>query len=259
MGDYTIRRGDTLSSLARRYHTSVQQLAQTNGIRNPDLIIAGAHLTIPDGFDGPGRAGPNLNGAPPPPTDGVAPTTGIAPPGDVKGGVSLAQLKRIMPNLSDAKAQQYLPYLNQAMAEQGINTPQRQSAFLAQLAHESGELKYMEEIASGSAYEGRRDLGNTQPGDGVRFKGRGPIQLTGRANYAAASQALGIDLVNHPERAADPDVGFRIATWFWKTHGLNQLADQGNFSEITHRINGGYNGADSRNRYWATAKSVLGG
>ncbi|MBX7096964.1 MAG: LysM peptidoglycan-binding domain-containing protein [Myxococcaceae bacterium] len=259
MSDYTIRRGDTLSALARRFHTTVQELAQRNGIKNPDLILAGANLTIPDGFSGPGRAGPDLGGQSAPGTE-VNPANEIGPPpGDVKGGVSLAQLKRIMPNLSDAKAQKYLPYLNQAMAEQGINTPKRQAAFLAQLAHESGELKYMEEIASGSAYEGRRDLGNTQPGDGVRFKGRGPIQLTGRANYAAASRALGIDLVNHPERAADPDVGFRIATWFWKTHGLNQLADQGNFSEITHRINGGYNGASSRNRYWETAKSVLGG
>ena len=179
------------------------------------------------------------------------------PPKDVKGGVSLAQLERIMPNLSDAKARQYLPYLNQAMAEAHINTPKRQAAFLAQLAHESGEFRYMEEIASGSAYEGRRDLGNTHPGDGVRYKGRGPIQLTGRANYEAAGRALGVDLVDHPTRAAQPDVAFRTAAWFWNSRNLNSLADSGNFREITHRVNGGYNGEASRNAYYQRALSVL--
>lgn len=260
---HNIRRGDTLSALARRYGTSVSALAKLNGISNPDLIYAGRTLKIGragggDGFDGPSSTGGNNagggTGAPQ-----VSGTNDVAPPpGDVKGGVSMAQLKRIMPNLPDAKARQYLPYLNKAMVEAGITTPKRQAAFLAQLAHESGGLRYMEEIASGAAYEGRRDLGNTQPGDGRRFKGRGPIQLTGRANYAAASKALGIDLVNNPQRAADPDVGFRIATWFWQTRGLNQLADAGRFSDITRRINGGYNGAADRNRYWEIAKNALG-
>jgi putative chitinase len=162
-----------------------------------------------------------------------------------------------MPSLSEAKARQYLPFLNAAMNEAGITTKARQTAFLAQLAHESGGLRYFEEIASGAAYEGRRDLGNTQPGDGRRFKGRGPIQLTGRANYRAAGRALGIDLENNPRRAADPDVGFRIAAWFWKTRGLNALADQGNFREITRRINGGYNGYSDRVQYYQRAQRAL--
>lgn len=174
------------------------------------------------------------------------------------GGVTVAQLRAIMPNLPPDKAQQYLPLLNQAMAEAHIDTPRRQAAFLAQLAHESGELKYFEELASGAAYEGRRDLGNTQPGDGVRYKGRGPIQLTGRNNYRAAGQALGLDLEANPALAARPDVGFRTAAWFWNSRNLSPLADQGNFRAITKKINGGYNGEAGREKYWARAKQALG-
>ncbi|WP_414641263.1 LysM peptidoglycan-binding domain-containing protein [Archangium sp.] len=187
---------------------------------------------------------------------GPGPVTGPTEPGG-KGGLSLAQLRKIMPNLSAAKAEQYLPHLNKAMAEAGINTPKRQAAFVAQLAHESGEFRYMEEIASGAAYEGRKDLGNTQPGDGKRFKGRGPIQLTGRANYTAAGKALGLDLVNNPKSAATPEVGFRTAAWFWNTRNLNSYADAGNFKEITRRINGGYNGLADRQKYYARALDVL--
>ncbi|HYO71721.1 MAG TPA: LysM peptidoglycan-binding domain-containing protein [Archangium sp.] len=190
-------------------------------------------------------------------SSGPGPVTGPGNEPGAKGGVSLAQLKKIMPNLSQAKAEAYLPHLNKAMAEAGINTPKRQAAFLAQLAHESAEFRYMEEIASGSAYEGRRDLGNTQPGDGVRFKGRGPIQLTGRSNYRAAGKALGIDLENNPKRAADPDVGFRTAAWYWNTRNLNKYADSGDFRELTRRINGGYNGLADRQKYYQRALDVL--
>lgn len=174
------------------------------------------------------------------------------------GGITVDQLRAIMPNLSAAKAAEYLPLLNAAMAEAQINTPQRQAAFLAQVAHESAQLRYFEELASGAAYEGRKDLGNTQPGDGRRFKGRGPIQLTGRANYRAAGQALGLDLEGNPKMAAQPDVGFRTAGWFWNKKDLNTLADSGNFREITRRVNGGYNGMADRERYYAAAKKALG-
>ncbi len=175
-----------------------------------------------------------------------------------RGGLTLEQLRAVMPHLAADKAQQYLPYLNAAMAEASINTPQRAAAFLAQLAHESVELRYFEEIASGAAYEGRKDLGNTQPGDGKLYKGRGPIQLTGRSNYRAAGAALGLDLEGNPTRAADVDVGFRTAAWYWTAHQLNALADAGSFDAITEAINGGQNGADSRRAYWATAKAALG-
>lgn len=171
--------------------------------------------------------------------------------------ISDDELRQIMPNLPQAKRALYLPFLQQAMTEFGITTYLREAAFIAQLAHESAELRFMEEIASGAAYEGRRDLGNTQPGDGRRYKGRGPIQLTGRANYQKFGQLLGLDLVGNPTQAATPEVGFRIASLFWKSRGLNELADAQMFKTITKRINGGFNGLADRIKYYDRAKRVL--
>jgi predicted chitinase len=169
------------------------------------------------------------------------------------------ELRQIMPNCPASKRADYLPFIQQAMAEFEITSYLRESAFLAQLAHESAELRYMEEIASGAAYEGRKDLGNTQPGDGKRYKGRGPIQLTGRANYTKYGGLLGLDLVDDPTIAATKEVGFRIAGQFWKLNGLNELADQQQFKLITKRINGGYNGLDDRIKYYERAKKVMSG
>lgn len=171
--------------------------------------------------------------------------------------LTIEQLKAIMPNLPKDKADLYLPYLNSAMSEAQINTTLRQAAFLAQLAHESTELKYFEEIASGAAYEGRKDLGNIKPGDGMRYKGRGPLQLTGRANYHLAGVCLGIDLENNPTIASKPDVAFRVACWFWNRRNLNTFADKCDFDAITYRINGGYNGKADREHYYQKALKVL--
>lgn len=168
------------------------------------------------------------------------------------------ELREIMPLLPHSKAESYIGLLNAAMQEFGIITPEREAAFLAQLAHESGQLRYWRELASGAAYEGRADLGNTSPGDGERYKGRGPIQITGRANYEACAAALGIDCVAHPELLELPENGFRSSAWFWQTHGLNELADVENFRLITKKINGGYNGYTDRLGYWQRAKTVLG-
>lgn len=173
------------------------------------------------------------------------------------GDLTAAQLRSVMPRLSAERVPLFLGPLNRAMAERGIGSAVRRAAFLAQLAHESGELRFMEEIASGEAYEGRKSLGNTEPGDGKRYKGRGPIQLTGRANYRRAGTALGLDLEGQPERAADPEVGCSVAAWIWQTHGLNELADAGDFRQITRRINGGFNGLAKREAYWGRAKEVL--
>jgi predicted chitinase len=159
-------------------------------------------------------------------------------------------LQRAMPGLPAQKAREYAPLLNAAMREGQITNKARAAAFLAQLGHESGSLRWMEEIASGAAYEGRLDLGNTQPGDGRRYKGRGPIQLTGRANYRAAGKALGLPLENDPTRVARPAVGFRVAVWYWTSRGLNALADRGDFDGVTLAINGGFNGsAERRHRH----------
>lgn len=127
-----------------------------------------------------------------------------------------------------------------------IKTQLRFCHFLAQLAHESGNFRYMEEIASGAAYEGRKDLGNTQTGDGKLFKGRGPIQLTGRANYRRYGQQIGIDFENNPEIVAIPSVGLLVACKFWSENNLNVFADYDDVTTITRRINGGLNGFDDR-------------
>jgi predicted chitinase len=166
-------------------------------------------------------------------------------------------LRDIMPNLPAAKRQLYLPFMNEAMQEFEIATYLRASAFLAQLAHESAELRYFEEIASGKAYEGRKDLGNTQPGDGVKFKGHGPIQITGRANHTACGKALGLDLIKNPTLITQPPNAFRSAGWFWDTRGLNALADQRLFKAITKKINGGYNGLEDRQKYYDRALRII--
>ena len=141
-----------------------------------------------------------------------------------------------------------------------INTPLRIAHFLAQAFHESDGMCTTQEYASGAAYEGRRDLGNTQPGDGVRFKGRGLFQLTGRANYAAFGPKIGIpDLVSNPEKAADPAVSLLIACEYWQERrgGLNRFADQDDIVTITKAINGGLNGLPDRRLYLAKAKLAL--
>ena len=167
------------------------------------------------------------------------------------------QALQIMP-LAKARIPSFVAPLNGAMHEFHINSPIRQAAFIAQIAHESGELRYVEEIASGSAYEGRKDLGNTQPGDGMKYKGRGLIQITGRNNYLECGKALGVDLVTQPELLETNDLACRSAAWFWASHGLNDLADKGDFERITKRINGGYNGLKERQAYYAKALLFLG-
>lgn len=144
--------------------------------------------------------------------------------------------------------------LGEAMHQHHITTPRRAAMFIAQTCHESGGYRWREELADGSAYEGRRDLGNTERGDGRRFKGRGFIQITGRANYRAISKALHEDFIGHPERLAlEAAVS---AAWWWETHGLNQLADTGDFVVVTRRINGGTNGLLDRQSYYRRARKV---
>jgi putative chitinase len=173
-------------------------------------------------------------------------------------GVSLAQLCALMPGLPWAKAERYLPFLNQALLEAGAVTPKRQAVFLAVLATVSSDLRHFEEHGSGDAYEGRRDLGNAEPGDGRRYRGRGPFPLIGRTRYRAAGRALGIDLEKHPSRAADPDVAFRVAAWFWRGNGLNQMADVGNLSAISRVLSPSLQKASELDTRYRRAMAALG-
>ena len=151
--------------------------------------------------------------------------------------MNLAQLLEIMPCARQRATVFYKPLVD-AMGEFEINTIPRQASFLAQVAHESAQLRYVRELAPGTAYENRRDLGNVIPGDGVRFKGRGLLQVTGRTNYKACGRALGLDLITRPELLELPANACRSAAWFWKEHGLNELADEGDQTKVTRRING---------------------
>jgi putative chitinase len=177
----------------------------------------------------------------------------------LKGTIDAMVLRGIMPSATPAAIARYLPHLLAGMRARHIDTPRRQAHFIAQLAHESGSFVYAEELASGDAYEGRADLGNTQQGDGRRFKGRGLIQLTGRANYTAYGKALGRDLAADPTPVAtDPALAVDAACWFWETRGLNGLADADDVERVTRRINGGLNGFADRQAYLRRARFFLG-
>ena len=159
------------------------------------------------------------------------------------------------------RATEWLPVIESAMLEFGINTQQRQAMFLSQIGHESGGMRYTVEIWGNTAaqisYEGRKNLGNTQVGDGFKYRGRGLIQTTGRYNYEATAKALGIDCVNNPDLLAEPENAARSAAWWWQSHNLNKYADADDCRGCTKVINGGYNGLDQRLALYEAAKSVL--
>lgn len=175
-------------------------------------------------------------------------------------GLSRDALAGVMPSASSATVDTYLPLLDQQCAcHSAIGSPHRLAHFLAQIGHESLSLQLTEELASGQAYEGRSDLGNTHPGDGVRFKGRGLIQLTGRYNYERYAAFAGLDTSqpDWPEQVAHPDHALAVSIWFWEQRGLATKADQDDLRGITRTINGGYNGLDDRESYLARAKFFL--
>jgi putative chitinase len=148
--------------------------------------------------------------------------------------------------------------LDDTLAEYGMDSPLRAAHFLAQVCEESAGFSCMEEESDGSEYEGRFDLGNIELGDGPRFKGRGLIQLTGRANYGRYASPPTLDLLEHPELAAKPAVALRLACEFWAFHGLNDFADCDDLLVISFRINGGFNGLGARRACLARAKAALG-
>lgn len=199
---------------------------------------------------------------------GMGRTLGVVVEGDatmrelaagVPPGLSREKLAAIMPFAQSANLDRYHMPLKDSMAARGVDTPLRMAHLLAQVGHESGSLRFSVELASGQAYEGRLDLGNTEPGDGPRFKGRGLIQLTGRTNYTHYGEATGIDYVGDPERlGSDPVAAADVAAWFWETHNLSALADQDDVTLITRAVNGGFNGLNERAAFLRRARVLLG-
>jgi putative chitinase len=175
-------------------------------------------------------------------------------------GLNADSLTAIMGHGNPIKIKSYLPFFLTLLPQYEVNTPLRISHFLAQVGHESLSLTYTEELASGAAYENRQDLGNNQKGDGVRFKGRGFIQLTGRQNYSDYSDYSGLDLLqkgNEQLISINPQYALDVSLWFWKNRKLNNLADQDDLRTITRRVNGGYNGINDREDYLKRAKFFL--
>ena len=167
------------------------------------------------------------------------------------------QLRQIATYATLVNINTYAPILNRYMHNYNICGKLRESAFIATIIWESGSFKYTREIASGKAYEGRKDLGNIYKGDGERYKGRGLIQITGRANYTLASQALGVDFVSRPELIEQPDFATMVSCWWWNMKGLNEVADTGDFRKVTRIVNGGYNGMADREFWYNKAMKIL--
>ncbi len=165
--------------------------------------------------------------------------------------ITVAVLKNYFPTAKNPLCRPIVSFI-----KRGIS-PLIKAHFLGQLAHESDSFKTLQEYASGKAYEGRKDLGNTAPGDGVKYKGRGYIQLTGKANYIAAGKDLGLDLVERPEQILIPDIAFEVSLWFWNRHNLNALALKDDLVGITKIINGGTNGLPHRRQMVKIFKEIL--
>lgn len=182
------------------------------------------------------------------------------------------QLKQIAHASNDKLRGIYLPLLNAVFIKYRINSPLRIAAFLAQIIHESEYFIYTEELASGSDYEERSDLGNLEPWalaaahahgstTGKFYKGHGILETTGAYNHKEVGEALGLDLVNNPRLLCLPEHATESAAWFWVKHNLNVYADVGNFEMTSHRINGGKlgkaNGEVDRNQLYALGRRVL--
>jgi putative chitinase len=166
-------------------------------------------------------------------------------------------IKKLAPTSKDEIITSLVEYLNKHMPKYDVDNYLRVCHFLAQAAHEAAAFRTLEEYASGEAYEGRKDLGNTRKGDGVRYKGRGIFQLTGRANYRDIGKKIGMDLENNPELAESPEVSVLTALEYWRSRNLNPLADKDDVEGITRKINGGLNGFEDRKKYLSKIKGIL--
>jgi len=175
-------------------------------------------------------------------------------------GLNQDSLMAIMAFGNSSSVNIYLNLMITMFPKYNITTPLRSAHFLAQVGHESLSFVYTQELASGAAYEGRKDLGNIKKGDGMRFKGRGLMQLTGRDNYASYGKHIKIDLLklgNELLVATTPRYALDVSLWFWDSRKLNNHADKDNLKAITRRVNGGYNGLADRANYLERAKFFL--
>ena len=173
--------------------------------------------------------------------------------------MDVTTMRRAFPGLSAARAAEFNSGLNTALRLAGCTTVKRAAMFCAQVGEESISLTAPTELASGAEYEGRADLGNTHPGDGVRFKGRGFIQITGRFNYGELSRwahAKGLVpsatyFIDHPGQLATDKYVWLGPIWYWTVaRPMNHLADAGNIEDATRAINGGLNGIADRTNRW---------
>ncbi|MTI31077.1 glycoside hydrolase family 19 protein [Xanthovirga aplysinae] len=256
---YTIRTGDTLGKISKRFYGDANryvEIAAANGIKNPDKISVGTLLTIP-----------------------LLPFKGI----------TTLQLQQIMPNAFTIDIQKYEQPLNELMPQYEINSPLRVAHFIAQLAHESGNFKFTSENLNYSAtalykvfrkyfptketaeryarkpelianlvYANRLGNGDEKSGEGWKYRGRGLIQITGKANYRDCGKGLELDLLNKPEILAEtPQTAISSACWFWKTRNINKYADKDDLKKVTRTINGGYHGLKEREEFLQRAKDVM--
>ena len=185
-------------------------------------------------------------------------------PGAIDGDLGPATFTALLNFVSHKNVGPIGVTLGRAMAvdltKYQINTGLRIAHFIAQAAHETQYFEFMTEYGGPSyfaQYDGRADLGNTHPGDGYKYRGRGLFQITGRANYVTYGTKLSLDLVDNPDSAATPEVATLTACVFWVGRGLNAYADADDCHSITHRINGGYNGLQNRQDLTDRLKTVL--
>lgn len=179
--------------------------------------------------------------------------------------ITETQLLKVIPK-SASKVKIYVPVINKYADTFGIDTPLRLSHFIAQCLHETSEFVHVRELGN-EAYCRKYEvgklakmLGNTQKGDGYKYKGRGLLQLTGRANYQAYqdSKYCNGDIIANPNLLEQPIGAVKSAMWYWMKRGLNRLADKDDFLGVTKAINGGTNGLESRRRYLTKCKAAFG-
>lgn len=240
---YTVQKGDSLSKIAQallgdgsrwpELYAANRDILSDPNLIHPDqqLKIPGAQAAVVE--NKPTEAAVNPTPAPAFAAKGALAALGISLTDEEIAKATGAPLENVKTNL---------PYIVAALKEHGITSEDAVIAVLATVAVETGNFKPIVEQASGNAYEGRKTLGNTQPGDGPRFKGRGYIQLTGRDNYDRYGKKLGIDLVNNPDRALDPKIAAQILALYFKDRNIAAKAEQGDVRGVRLAVNGGTNG-----------------